>query len=54
MKQWASREIIRKSKVNEMVTKVYSSEGWMNGWMDIKYQAHLNFLPPQISCNDPE
>lgn len=31
MKQWVSRGIIRKSKENEMVAKVYSSEGRMDG-----------------------
>lgn len=50
MKQWASREIIRKSKGNEMVAQVYSSEGRM----EIKCQADLNFSPPQISCKDPD
>lgn len=49
MKQWASREIIRKNKGNEVVVQVYSSEGRM----EIKCQADLN-LPPLISCNDSD
>lgn len=54
MKQWVSREIIRKSKGNEMVAKVYSSEECVHGGIDeykLSGPSELHITPDKLQLS---